>query len=73
MRHWATRPTLRAPNRALMRGKRLGATISPRFDEVGRSRRGSPGGGPAPFGPVAYKRHSVVEADEILRIAMNPL
>ena len=49
-------------NRALLRSKRVRTVIPQRADEIGhRQRRGTAGGRPPAFDPVAYKRRNVVE------------
>jgi len=49
-------------NRALLRCKRVKTVIPQRADEIGhRTRRGSAGGRPPGFDPVAYKGRNVVE------------
>jgi transposase len=49
-------------NRALLRSKRIKTVIPQRADEIGhRHRRGSAGGRPPAFDPVAYKNRNVVE------------
>lgn len=49
-------------NRALLRTKRARAVIPQRADEIGhRLRRGSTGGRPPSFDPVAYKGRNMVE------------
>jgi transposase len=49
-------------NRALLRSKRIKTVIPQRADEIGhRTRRGSGGGRPPAFDPVAYKCRNVVE------------
>lgn len=49
-------------NRALLRGRRITAVIPQRADEIShRQRRGSAGGRPPAFDPVAYKNRNVVE------------
>lgn len=49
-------------NRTILRNKRVKTVIPQRADEIGhRLRRGSAGGRPPGFDPVAYKRRNVVE------------
>lgn len=49
-------------NRALLRSKRINAVIPQRADEIGhRLNRGSAGGRPPGFDPVAYRGRNVVE------------
>lgn len=49
-------------NRGLLASKRIKTVIPQRSDEIGhRLRRGSAGGRPPDFDPVAYKNRNVVE------------
>jgi transposase len=49
-------------NRALLRGKRVKTVIPQPADQIGhRKRRGTAGGRPPAFDPVAYKNRNVVE------------
>ena len=49
-------------NQAYLRRRRIHATIPERADQqANRARRGSAGGRPPTFDPVAYKRRNVVE------------